>query len=150
MAKVYNVSFNIGGNLDASLMSALQNASKMFRGLGAAAKALSASQKLTGLSAMSRSFGTLQQAVNEFRELKKASLETAQSLSNAQKQTGQFARQSRDDAAKVSDLKKVLADFKETQLKSKADKAAGREELKMLRAKIAEARKIATRRKSRR
>ena len=142
MAKVFNVSFNISGNLDASLTAALANASKMLRGLGAAAKTASAMPKLTGLSAMARSLGTIQQAADKFWELKKASSETAQALPIAQKQVGQLARQSREDAAKVSDLKKALSDFQTAQLKAKADKSAGREQLKMLRASLSEARKI--------
>ena len=151
MAKNYTVSFNITGAMDGSLLSAIQSAQNALKGLNknALAAANSATKTLSGLTGMNQSLNAIQQAANKFRELKKAAAESQQALANAQKQAGQFARQSKSDAKAVETLQKKYADLSKVQSMARQERAtdkanatALRNQLKEFKAAYAEAKKL--------
>ena len=79
MAKNFSVSFDIHGAMDGSLAAALQNASRLMRGLGESARATSAAAKASqaGLRGLANSLGSIQQAAQQFKTLQDAVKQTA-------------------------------------------------------------------------
>ena len=110
MARSYNVSFNINGALDGSLLAALQNAANAMRGLGNAARATSANARASqaGLQGLATSLTSLQQAAQRYQALQSAISQT-QAKINANSQVAQNYRAA---AAQVDELSRKLNNLK--------------------------------------
>ena len=147
----YNVSFNITGAMDGSLLAALRNAANAMRGLGDSARAASNAAKASkaGLQGLANSLNTIQSAANKFRDLKRATLESQQALSAAQNNANQLATKYRQDAQaaeilrqKLSQLNTELGKAQNSKVGEKANLNALKNQLRELKAAFTEAKKL--------
>ena len=111
MARTYNVSFNIQGALDGSLLAALRNASQAMRGLGNAARAASASARASqaGLRGLSNSLNSIQAAAQKFRALQDALRQTTANINQSGVAFNEAKAKYQADAQAVDQLRQKLA-----------------------------------------
>lgn len=138
--RAYNVSFNITGAMDGSLLSALRNAANAMKGLGNSARAASASTKNfpSGLAGLAQSLGQLQSAAQKFRDLKRAVVESQQALNATQSNTNQLAAQFNRDKAAAEKLRQELEKLRLQRRREEERQGQSRASLKFLRDQRAE------------
>lgn len=124
MAKTFSVSFNINGAMDGSLASALQNASRLMRGLGESARATSAAAKASqaGLRGLANSLGSIQQAAQQFKTLQDAVKQTAADFQRSTAAIDAAKAKYQQDAQAVEQLRQKLAQLSTELAKAKNKK----------------------------
>ena len=124
MAKTFSVSFNINGAMDGSLAAALQNASRLMRGLGESARATSSAAKASqaGLRGLANSLGSIQQAAQQFKTLQDAVKQTAADFQRSTAAIDAAKAKYQQDAQAVEQLRQKLVQLSTELAKAKNKK----------------------------
>ena len=135
MARSFNVSFNITGALDGSLMAAIRNAANAMRGLGNSARAASAAAKASeaGLKGLATSLNSIQNAAGKFKALNDALNQTATNFNRSTATLGAAKAKMEADAQAADKLRQKLAQLNAELGKAKTDKVTAQDGLKTLR-----------------
>lgn len=140
MARSFNVSFNITGALDGSLMSALKNAQNAMRGLGDSARAASASAKASqaGLQGLANSLNAIQNAGVKFKTLQDALKQTTAEFGKSGAALEAAKAKMQADAQAAEQLRQKLSQLKTEMGKARTTKANEQAGLKTLRQQMQE------------
>lgn len=130
MAKSYNVSFNILGNLDSSLLSAIQQTQKAMESLGKLnGKALANVQRLANDK-------NLQAQIAQYRELQQAARAAAQGRTQELLAAARLNAQRTVETKKLDDMRRAYSDLQKTQARLKDESQLRRNELDLARAAL--------------
>lgn len=140
MARSFNVSFNITGALDGSLMAALKNASNALRGLGNTARAASAAAKSSeaGLKGLANSLNQIQNAGVKFKTLQDALKQTTAEFGKSGAALDAARAKMQADAQAVDQLRQKLSQLNSELGKARTTKANEQAGLKNLRQQMQE------------
>lgn len=140
MARSFNVSFNITGALDGSLMSALKNAQNALRGLGNSARAASVSAKASqaGLQGLANSLNAIQNAGVKFKTLQDALKQTTAEFGKSGAALEAAKAKMQADAQAAEQLRQKLSQLKTEMGKARTTKANEQAGLKTLRQQMQE------------
>lgn len=135
MAKSYNISFNLLGNLDPSLLAALQKAQNSVKALGNLnGKTLAAAQKLA-------SDKNLQAQIAQYRELQQAARAAAQGRTQELLAAARLNAQRNVETKKLDDMRAAYQQLQRTQQRLKDESQLRRNELDLARAALKDAKK---------
>lgn len=130
MAKSYNVSFNILGNLDSSLLSAIRQTQEAMESLGKLnGKALAAAQKLA-------SDKNLQAQIAQYRELQQAARAAAQGRTQELLAASRLNAQRTIETKKLDNMRAAYQQLQRTQQRLKDESQLRRNELDLARAAL--------------
>ena len=135
MAKSYNISFNLLGNLDPSLLAALQKAQNSVKALGNLnGKTLAAAQKLA-------SDKNLQAQIAQYRELQQAARATGIARTQELLNAAQANSKRTVETKKLDNMRAAYQQLQRTQQRLKDESQLRRNELDLARATLKNAKK---------
>ena len=132
MARSYNVSFNITGAMDGSLLAAIRNAESSMRGLGNSARAASAAAKASqaGLQGLASSLNAIQAAAARYKNLQSAFSQTAADFNRQSQSIAAATQKYQQETQAVEQLRQKLSQLQTDLSKAKQNKILQSEGIK--------------------